>query len=146
MGINSPTWNPNEKEIDKILKVNSKRELFIVGQIIIERILDKVLERKFLIPPKILDDPRFPMQMKMELVKESEVIRKDVRENIARINSIRNAYGHRINPSEKSVKNWLIQLHYLKTPPKVKPDSFGKYRICVKQTFNELRKMFIVNE
>ena len=77
----------------------------------------------------------------MELVKESEVIRKDVRENIARINSIRNAYGHRINPSEKSVKNWLIQLHYLKTPPKVKPDSFGKYRICVKQTFNELRKM-----
>ena len=141
MGINSPTWNPNEKEIDKILKVNSKRELFIVGQIIIERILDKVLERKFLIPPKILDDPRFPMQMKMELVKESEVIRKDVRENIARINSIRNAYGHRINPSEKSVKNWLIQLHYLKTPPKVKLDSFGKYRICVKQTFNELRKM-----
>ena len=141
MGINSPTWNPNEKEIDKILKVNSKRELFIVGQIIIERILDKVLERKFLIPPKILDDPRFPMQMKMELVKESEVIRKDVRENIARINSIRNAYGHRINPSEKSVKNWLIQLHYLKTPPKVKPDSFGKYRICVKQTLNELRKM-----
>ncbi len=134
-------WEPKEKEIDGYLETNNERELFVVGQIIIERILDRVLLTKFDIPQKILNDTRFPMQLKMELIKESNIIEKKTRENIGKINSLRNAYSHMLNPDGKSVKNWLLQLHYLKSTPKSKLELFDKYRICVKQTFNELQKL-----
>jgi hypothetical protein len=141
MGIKTPKWIPLKEDVDKILETSNERELFVVGQIVIERILEKVIEAEFHIPEKILDDSRFPMQLKMDLVTESELLEEKLRENIKKINSIRNRYGHRLEVDQKSVENLLFQLHYLETTPEIELEKFDKYRICVKQTFNELEKI-----
>ena len=141
MGIKTPKWIPLKEDVDKILETSNERELFVVVQIVIERILEKVIEAEFHIPEKILDDSRFPMQLKMDLVTESELLEEKLRENIKKINSIRNRYGHRLEVDQKSVENLLFQLHYLETTPEIEPEKFDKYRICVKQTFNELEKI-----
>ena len=141
MGIKTPKWVPLKEDIDNILETSNERELFVVGQIVIERTLEKVIEAKFHIPKKILDDTRFPMQLKMDLVTESDLLEEKLRANIGRINSIRNRYGHRLEPDQKSIDNLLSQLNYLETVPENEPEKLDKYRICVKQTFNELEDL-----
>ena len=54
MGIKTPKWIPLKEDVDKILETSNERELFVVGQIVIERILEKVIEAEFHIPEKIL--------------------------------------------------------------------------------------------
>ena len=50
MGKKAPMWAPSKKELEKILEVDNVHELFLVGQVCIERILEKILEKKFNIP------------------------------------------------------------------------------------------------
>ena len=57
MGKKAPMWAPSKKELEKILEVDNVHELFLVGQVCIERILEKILEKKFNIPIEALDDP-----------------------------------------------------------------------------------------
>ena len=141
MGFNTPKWIPSEEDIDKKLETNNKRELFVVGQIIIERIIDKIIVEKFHIPEKILDDTRFTMQLRIELLSESDLLEEDLRKNVRKINQIRNRYSHRIDPETNDVKMLIGDLSYLGTAAEEKQEALGKYRICVKQTFRELEKM-----
>ena len=57
MGKKAPMWAPSKKELEKILEVDNVHELFLVGQVCIERMLEKILEKKFNIPLEALDDP-----------------------------------------------------------------------------------------
>ena len=57
MGKKAPMWTPSKKELEKILEVDNVHELFLVGQVCIERMLEKILEKKFNIPLEALDDP-----------------------------------------------------------------------------------------
>ena len=57
MGKKAPMWIPSKKELEKILEVDNVHELFLVGQVCIERMLEKILEKKFNIPIEALDDP-----------------------------------------------------------------------------------------
>ena len=141
MGLNSPKWIPSEEEIDEKLETSNERELFVVGQIIIERIIDKIIVEKFLIPEKILDDTRFPMQLRIDLLSESDLVKGDLKTNIRKINQIRNRYSHRINPEPNDVKMLLGDLIYLDTTPEEEQEKLDKYRICVKQTFHELKEL-----
>ena len=47
MGKKAPMWAPSKKELEKILEVDNVHELFLVGQVCIERMLEKILEKKF---------------------------------------------------------------------------------------------------
>ena len=141
MGLNSPKWIPKEEDIDEKLEASNERELFVIGQIIIERILDKIIVEKFHIPEKILGDTRFPMQLRIDLLSESDLVKGDLKTNIRKINQIRNRYSHRINPEPNDVKMLLGDLIYLDTTPEEEQEELDKYRICVKQTFHELKEL-----
>ena len=38
MGKKAPMWTPSKKELEKILEVDNVHELFLVGQVCIERL------------------------------------------------------------------------------------------------------------
>ena len=142
MGLNSPKWTPKKEDIDEKLEASNERELFVIGQIIIERILDKIMVEKFLIPEKILDNTRFPMQLRIDLLTESDLLEGNLKQNVKGINKLRNWYTHRIDPVTNDVNEVIRKnLVYLGTAPGGEVDLLDKYRICVKQTFNELEKM-----
>ena len=144
MGLNSPKWIPKKEDIDEKLEASNERELFVIGQIIIERILDKIIVEKFHIPEKILGDTRFPMQLRIDLLSESDLLEEDLKKNVKGINKLRNWYTHRIAPVTNDVDEVIRKnLVYLETAPEDEDglEKLDKYRICVKQTFNELEKM-----
>ena len=116
--------------------------MFVIGQIIIERILDKIIIEIFHIPEKILDNTRFPMQLRIDLLSESDLLEEDLKKNVKGINKLRNWYTHRIPVPTNDVDEVVWKnLVYLGTAPGGEVDLLDKYRICVKQTFNELEKM-----
>ncbi len=142
MGLNSPKWIPKKEDIEEKLEVSNERELFVTGQIIIERILDKIMVEKFLIPEKILDNTRFPMQLRIDLLSESDLLEEDLKKNVKGINKLRNWYTHRIPVPTNDVDEVVWKnLVYLGTAPGGEVDLLDKYRICVKQTFNELEDL-----
>ncbi len=144
VGLNSPKWIPKKEDIDEKLEASNERELFVIGQIIIERILDKIIVEKFHIPEKILGDTRFPMQLRIDLLSESDLLEEDLKKNVKGINKLRNWYTHRIGPVTNDVDEVIRKnLVYLETAPEDEDglEKLDKYRICVKQTFNELEKM-----
>ncbi len=142
MGLNSPKWTPKKEDIEEKLEVSNERELFVTGQIIIERILDKIMVEKFLIPEKILDNTRFPMQLRIDLLTESDLLEGNLKQNVKGINKLRNWYTHRIDPVTNDVNEVIGKnLVYLGTAPGGEVDLLDKYRICVKQTFNELEDL-----
>jgi len=144
VGLNSPKWIPKKEDIDEKLEASNERELFVIGQIIIERILDKIIVEKFHIPEKILGDTRFPMQLRIDLLSESDLLEEDLKKNVKGINKLRNWYTHRIGPVTSDVDEVIRKnLVYLETAPEDEDglEKLDKYRICVKQTFNELEKM-----
>ena len=142
MGLNSPKWTPKKEDIEEKLEVSNERELFVTGQIIIERILDKIMVEKFLIPEKILDNTRFPMQLRIDLLTESDLLEGNLKQNVKGINKLRNWYTHRIDPVTNDVNEVIRKnLVYLGTAPGGEVDLLDKYRICVKQTFNELEDL-----
>ena len=142
VGLNSPKWIPKKEDIDEKLEASNERELFVIGQIIIERILDKIIVEKFHIPEKILGDTRFPMQLRIDLLSESDLLEEDLKKNVKGINTLRNWHTHRIPVPTNDVDGVIRKnLVYLGTAPGGEVDLLDKYRICVKQTFNELEKM-----
>ena len=134
-------WAPSKKELEKILEVDNVHELFLVGQVCIERMFEKILEKKFNIPTEALDHPMFMWTQKFLILEKSGLLKGNVKKNVGLINSIRNRYAHRLKPDEKAIENQIIALEYLGAPHKNPSTKFEKYRICVISTFTALEKM-----
>jgi hypothetical protein len=141
MGKKAPMWTPSKKELEKILEVDNVHELFLVGQVCIERILEKILEKKFNIPLEALDDPMIMWSQKYLILEKSGLLKGNVKKNVRLINSIRNRYAHRLKPDEKAIENNIRELDYLGASHTNPITKFEKYRVCVISTFSALEKM-----
>ena len=139
MGL-GPKWHPKKELIDKKLETDNERDLFIVGQTIIERKVDEIMVEKFRIPEEALNDPRFSMNLEILILTESD-IETPLKTNLKKINQIRNLYAHRVDPDNNTVEQHIDGLEYLGSTPEEELDKFDKYRMCVKQTFDELEKL-----
>ena len=130
-------------ELKKILETTNERDLFIIGHIYVENIIDRILEKRFNIPSKSIDSTRFTTDLKMDILSESGLINGNVKKNIGLINSIRTRYAHRLEPNEQRIGNYIRELDYLGPAPKLKSTNkkFEKYRICVIKTYSALDKM-----
>jgi hypothetical protein len=141
MGKKAPMWTPSKKELEKILEADNVHELFLVGQVCIERILEKILEKKFNIPLEALDDPMIMWSQKYLILEKSGLLKGNVKKNVRLINSIRNRYAHRLKPDEKAIENNIRELDYLGASHTNPITKFEKYRVCVINTFTALEKM-----
>ena len=141
MGKKAPMWAPSKKELEKILEVDNVHELFLVGQVCIERMLEKILEKKFNIPIEALDDPMIMWTQKYLILEKSGLLKGNVKKNVRLINSIRNRYAHRLKPDEKAIENQIRDLKYLGASHTSPITKFEKYRVCVISTFTELEKI-----
>jgi len=139
MGL-GPKWHPKKELIDNKLETDNERDLFIVGQTIIERKVDEIMVEKFRIPEEALNDPRFSMNLEILILTESD-IETPLKTNLKKINQIRNLYAHRVDPDNNTVEQHIDGLEYLGSTPEEELDKFDKYRMCVKQTFDELEKL-----
>ena len=132
----------SSSELRKILETTNERDLFIVGHIYIENTIDRILEKRFNIPSKILDNTRFVTSMKIDILAESGLIKGNIKKNIGLINSIRSRYAHMLEPNEQRIGNWIRELDYLGTAPKLGVNKkFEKYRLCVIKTYSALDKI-----
>ena len=141
MGKKAPKWAPSRKELEKILGVDNMHELFLVGQVCIERMLEKILEKKFNIPSEVLDDGQFLWYQKHLILEKSGDLKGKVKKNVGLINSIRTRYAHRLKPDEQAIRNYIRELDYLGVSHTNTGTKFEKYRICVISTFTELEKI-----
>ena len=141
MGKKAPKWTPSRKELEKILGVDNVHELFLVGQVCIERMLEKILEKKFTIPSEVLDDAQFLWYQKHLVLEKSGELKGNVKKNVGLINSIRTRYAHRLKPSEQTIRNYIRELDYLGASHANTGTDFEKYRVCVISTFTELEKI-----
>ena len=141
MGKKAPKWTPSRKELEKILEVDNVHELFLVGQVCIERMLEKILEKKFNIPSEVLDDAQFLWYQKHLVLEKSGDLKGNVKKNVGLINSIRTRYAHRLKPSEQTIRNYIRELDYLGASHANTGTDFEKYRVCVISTFTELEKI-----
>ena len=129
-------------ELRRILDITNERDLFIVGHIYIENTIDRILEKRFNIPSKSIDSTRFTTDLKMDILSESGLIKGNVKKNIGLINSIRTRYAHKLEPNEQRIGNYIRELDYLGTVPKVSGNKkFEKYRLCVIKTYSALDKI-----
>ena len=130
-------------ELRRILETVNERDLFIVGHIYIENTIDRILEKKFNIPSKSIDNTRFTTVLKMDILSESGLIKGKVKKNIGLINSIRTRYAHKLEPNEQRISNYIRELDFLGTTPKMVGvgRKFEKYRICANRTFVSLNKI-----
>jgi len=127
--------------LKKILETANERDLFIVGHMYIENTIDRILEKKFGVPSKSIDSTLFTLNLKMDVLTESGLIKGNVKKNVRLINSIRNRYAHRLKPDEKAIGNNIRELEYLGVSHTNPTTKFEKYRICVISTFTVLEKM-----
>ena len=141
MGKKASKWIPSRKELEKILEVDNMHELFLVGQVCIERMLEKILEKKFNIPSEVLDDAQFLWYQKHLVLEKSGELKGNVKKNVGLINSIRTRYAHRLKPSEQTIRNYIRELDYLGASHANTGTDFEKYRVCVISTFTELEKI-----
>ena len=124
----------------KILETANERDLFIVGHMYIENTIDRILEKKFNIPSKSIDNTLFTLNLKMDILTESGLIKGNVKKNVELLSRIRNRYAHKLEPNEQRIGNYVRELQYL--GPTSKPnDRYTKYRICVIRTFSILVKI-----
>jgi len=134
-------------ELGKILETVNERDLFLVGHMYIENTIDKILEKKFNIPSESIDNTLFTTNLKMDILTESGLIKGKIKKNIELLARIRNRYAHKLEPNEQRISNYIRELDYLGTAPKlaVKRDFyslfFEKYRICANRTFVSLNKI-----
>ena len=129
-------------ELKKILETTNERDLFIIGHIYVENIIDRILEKRFNIPSKSIDSTRFTTDLKMDILSESGLIKGNVKKNIGLINSIRTRYAHKLEPNEQRIGNYIRELDYLGSTPKLSANKkFEKYRVCVIKTYSALDKM-----
>ena len=141
MAKKAPMWAPSKKELEKILEVDNVHELFLVGQVCIERMFEKILERKFNIPTEALDHAMFMWTQKFLILEKSGLLKGNVKKNADLINSIRSRYAHRLKPDEKAIGNQIRELEYLGVSHTSPTRKFEKYRVCVISTFTALEKM-----
>ena len=64
--------------LKKILETANERDLFIVGHMYIENTIDRILEKKFNIPSKSIDSTLFTLNLKMNVLVESGLIKGNV--------------------------------------------------------------------
>ena len=129
--------------LKKILETTNERDLFIVGHMYIENTIDRILEKKFNIPSKSIDSTLFTLNLKMDILTESGLIKGNVKKNVELLARIRNRYAHKLEPNEQRIGNYIRELHYLGPAPKLTgmDRKFEKYRFCVIKTFSVLEKM-----
>jgi hypothetical protein len=126
--------------LKKILETANERDLFIVGHMYIENTIDRILEKKFNIPSKSIDSTLFTLNLKMNVLVESGLIKGNVKKNVELLARIRNRYAHKLEPNEQRITNYIRELQYLGPIPKT-GGKYVKYRICVIRTFSVLEKM-----
>ncbi|MDP6857366.1 MAG: hypothetical protein QF559_00330 [Candidatus Nitrosopelagicus sp.] len=141
MGKKAPKWKPSRKELEKILEVDNVHELFLVGQVCVERIFEKILEKKFDIPSEVLEDGQFMWYQKFLILDKSGLLKGNVKKNAGLINSIRSRYAHRLKPDEKAIDSQIRELEYLGASHGNSITKFEKYKICVISTFSALEKI-----
>ena len=141
MGKKAPMWAPSKKELEKILEVDNVHELFLVGHVCIERMLEKILEKKFNIPIEALDDPLIMWTQKCLILEKSGKLKGNVKKNVSLINRIRNRYAHRLKPDEQAIGNNIRDLEYLGASHINLRTKFEKYRVCVISTFSALEEL-----
>jgi len=130
-------------ELGKILATANERDLFLVGHMYIENTIDLILERKFNIPSESIDNTLFTTNLKMDILTESGMIKGKVKKNIELLARIRNRYAHRLEPNEQRISNYIRELDFLGSAPKLAGinKKFEKYRICTNRTFVGLKKI-----
>ena len=126
--------------LKKILETANERALFIVGHMYIENMIDRILEKKFNIPSKSIDSTLFTLNLKMDILTESSLIKGNVKKNVELLARIRNRYAHKLEPNEQRITNYIRELQYLGPTPKL-GGKYVKYRICAIRTFSVLEKM-----
>ena len=126
--------------LKKILETTNERDLFIVGHMYIENTIDRILEKKFNIPSKSIDSTLFTLNLKMDILIESGLIKGNVKKNVELLSRIRNRYAHKLGPNEQRITNYVRELQYLGSAPKL-DGKYAKYRICAIRTFSVLEKM-----
>ena len=126
--------------LKKILETTTERDLFIVGHMYIENTIDRILEKKFNIPSKSIDSTLFTLNLKMDILIESGLIKGNVKKNVELLSRIRNRYAHKLEPNEQRITNYVRELQYLGSAPKL-DGKYAKYRICAIRTFSVLEKM-----
>ena len=124
----------------KILETANERDLFIVGHMYIENTINQILEKKFGIPSKSIDSTLFTLNLKMDILIESGLIKGNVKKNVELLARIRNRYAHKLEPNEQRISNYIRELQYLGPTPKPN-NKYAKYRVCVIRTFSVLVKM-----
>ncbi len=141
MGKKAPRWAPSKKELEKILEADNVHELFLVGHVCVERVLEKILEKKFNIPLEVSDEPIFMWSQKILILEKSGLVKGDIKKNVNLINKIRNRYAHRLKPDEQAIGNYIRELEYLGATHTNLITKFEKYRVCVISTFSALEKV-----
>ena len=133
--------NSSAVKLKKILETTNERDLFLVGHMYIENTIDRILENKFNIPSKSIDSTLFTLNLKMDILIESGLIKGNLKKNVELMSRIRNRYAHKLAPNEQRIGNYIRELNYLGVASKSSSKKFEKYRICVIRTFTALEKM-----
>ena len=133
--------NSSAVKLKKILETTNERDLFLVGHMYIENTIDRILEKKFNIPSKSIDSTLFTLNLKMDILTESGLIKGNLKKNVELMSRIRNRYAHKLAPNEQRIGNYIRELNYLGVASKSSSKKFEKYRICVIRTFTSLEKM-----
>ena len=133
--------NSSAVKLKKILETTNERDLFLVGHRYIENTIDRILEKKFNIPSKSIDSTLFTLNLKMDILTESGLIKGNLKKNVELMSRIRNRYAHKLAPNEQRIGNYIRELNYLGVASKSTSKKFEKYRICVIRTFTSLEKM-----
>ena len=130
-------------ELRKILETVNERDLFLVGHMYIENTIDRILEKKFNIPSESIDNTLFTTNLKMDILTESGLIKGKIKKNIELLARIRNRYAHKLEPNEQRISNYIRELDYLGSAPKITSvnKKFEKYRLCANRTFSGLDKI-----
>lgn len=130
-------------ELRKILETVNERDLFLVGHMYIENTIDRILEKKFNIPSESIDNTLFTTNLKMDILTESGLIKGKIKKNIELLARIRNRYAHKLEPNEQRISNYIRELDYLGSAPKIVSvnKKFEKYRLCANRTFSGLDKI-----
>ena len=130
-------------ELRKILETVNERDLFLFGNMYIENTIDRILEKKFNIPSESIDNTLFTTNLKMDILTESGLIKGKIKKNIELLARIRNRYAHKLEPNEQRISNYIRELDYLGSAPKIASvnKKFEKYRLCANRTFSGLDKI-----
>ena len=133
--------NSSAAKLKKILETTNERDLFLVGHMYIENTIDRILEKKFNIPSKSIDSTLFTLNLKMDILTESGLIKGNLKKNVELMSRIRNRSAHKLATNEQRIGNYIRELNYLGVASKSTSKKFEKYRICVIRTFTALEKM-----